>query len=137
MRWGVETYFSIVKGRLCLENFTGKTTEAVKQDFWSTIFISNFETLMTEDTQDEMNADLQECPYVKKVNSSISFNAIKNMAFDIFMNKQDSGPALEKLIRIFKTNPGLDRVGRKAPHRKKTSELQSLNFQKRTKKHVF
>lgn len=137
MRWGVETYFSIVKGRLCLENFTGKSPEAVKQDFWSTIFISNFETLMTEGAQNEMNADLQEGQYTKKVNSSISFNAIKNMAFDIFMNKDNSGLALEKLSQIFKTSPGLERVGRETSPRKKTSDLQSLNFQKRTKKHVF
>lgn len=137
MRWGVETYFSIVKGRLCLENFTGKTPEAVKQDFWSTVFISNFETLMTEGSTDEMNADLQDGQYAKKVNTSVSFNAIKNMAFDIFINKTDSANAVEKMIRLFKMNPGLDRVGREGPPRKKTSELQSFNFQKRTKKHVF
>lgn len=63
MRWGVETFFSIVKGRLCLENFTGKTSEAVKQDFWSTVFISNLETLMTEGTGNEcsftMNGNIQ------------------------------------------------------------------------------
>ena len=137
MRWGVETYFSIVKGRLCLENFTGKTPEAVKQDFWSTVFISNFETLMTEGSTDEMNADLQEGQYAKKVNTSVSFNAIKNMAFDIFMNKTDSANAIEKMIRIFKMNPGLERIGRDGPPRKKTSDLQSFNFQKRIKKHVF
>jgi hypothetical protein len=136
-RWGVETYFSIVKGRLCLENFTGKTVEAVKQDFWSTIFISNFETLMTEGSEEEMNADLQDGQYAKKVNTAVSFNAIKNMAFELFMNKNNSADAVEKMIRIFKMNPGLDRVGREGPPRKKTSDLQSLNFQKRNKKHVF
>jgi hypothetical protein len=137
MRWGVETYFSIVKGRLCLENFTGKTPEAVKQDFWSTIFISNFETLMTEGSEDEMNADLQDGQYAKKINTSVSFNAIKNMAFELFMGNEDSASSLEKLIRIFKMNPGLERVGREGPTRKKTSDLQSFNFQKRNKKHVF
>lgn len=137
MRWGVETFFSIVKGRLCLENFTGKTSEAVKQDFWSTLFISNFETLMTVDTEKELNANLHEGQYAKKVNTSISFNVIKNMAFEIFMDKTNGAAALEKMTRLFKTNPGLDRVGREGPPRKRTSDLQSSNFQKRVKKHVF
>lgn len=137
MRWGVETYFSIVKSRLGLENFTGKTPEAVKQDFWSTVFISNFETLMTEGSEDEMNADLQDGHYAKKVNTAVSFNAIKNMAFELFMNKESAVSNLEKMSQIFKTTPGLDRTGREGPPRKKTSDLQSCNFQKRIKKYVF
>jgi hypothetical protein len=137
MRWGVETFFSIVKGRLCLENFTGKTAEAVKQDFWSTLFISNFETLMTADTKTELNANLDEWQYAKKVNTAVSFNTIKNMAFEIFMDKTNGVAALEKMVRLFKMNPGLERVGRQGPPRKKTSDLQSYNFQKRIKKHFF
>ncbi len=57
VRWGVETFFSRIKGRLCLENFTGKTVESVRQDFWSTVFISNFETLATEGIEDQINSD--------------------------------------------------------------------------------
>ena len=51
LRWGVETFFSKIKGRLALENFTGRTVESIYQDFWSTIFISNLETMMTEDLE--------------------------------------------------------------------------------------
>jgi hypothetical protein len=127
----------MIQASLCLENFTGKTPEAVKQDFWSTVFISNFETLMTEGTEDAMNANLQEGQYAKKTNTSVSFNAIKNMAFEIFMDDKDSASAVEKMIQIFKMNPGLERAGREGPPRKKRSDLQSFNFQKKNKKHVF
>jgi hypothetical protein len=41
LRWGIETFFSRIKSRLGLENFTGKAVESIKQDFWSTIFMSN------------------------------------------------------------------------------------------------
>ena len=63
---GGETYYSRVKGRLCLENFTGKTVESVKQDFWSTIFISNFETLAKEGVEEEMNQTSTEDSHEKK-----------------------------------------------------------------------
>ncbi|HJK88261.1 MAG: IS4 family transposase [Candidatus Megaira endosymbiont of Mesostigma viride] len=36
-RWEVETFFGVLKSRLSLENFTGLTVEAIKQNFWSTI----------------------------------------------------------------------------------------------------
>ncbi|HAT7074259.1 TPA: IS4 family transposase [Legionella pneumophila] len=136
-RWGIETFYSLVKGRLCLENFSGKSLEAVKQDFWSTIFISNFETLMTEGTEEEMNAHLQEHNYKKKINTAVSFNTIKNMAFELFMKGGNPAKTLEKMTLLFKTNPGLERVGREPQKRKKTSDLQSYNFQRRGKKHVF
>ena len=53
----VETYFSKVKGRLALEIFTGKTVKSIYQDFWSTIFINNLETIMTEDIEEKINAN--------------------------------------------------------------------------------
>lgn len=33
MRWGVEGFYKILKSRLTLENFTGKTADTVYQDF--------------------------------------------------------------------------------------------------------
>ncbi len=38
LRWGVETFFAKLKGRLSLENFTGKSVESVKQDFFSYLY---------------------------------------------------------------------------------------------------
>lgn len=136
LRWGVETFFSKVKGRLALENFTGKTVESVYQDFWSTVFISNLETIMTEDVEDAMNANKPEENKDKKINKSVSFNAIKNMAFEIFFNEPDKEKVIDKLTKLFVMNPVTVRPDRKVL-RKKTSDTQSLNFQKRMRKHVF
>lgn len=136
LRWGVETFFSKIKGRLSLENFTGKTVEAVKQDFWSTIFISNFETLMTEDVEEDLNiTDINEKKPVK-VNKAVSFNAIKKMAFDIFFKNSDKQLVIKKLEQLFRMNTVLVREGRKAPRRKE-SYIKSFNYQKRGRKHVF
>ena len=137
MRWGVETFFSRIKDRLCLENFTGKTAESVRQDFWSTIFISNFETVAIEDIDDQMNANTVNAQHNKKVNKAVSFNVIKNMAFDIFMNNSNLSESVEKMLLLFKKNPILQRPERESPMRKKRSDLRSYNFLKRIKKMVF
>jgi len=47
LRWGIETFYSIVKTRLSLENFTGKSAESVKQDFYATIYITGLESILT------------------------------------------------------------------------------------------
>src|SRR4029077_16444438 len=72
LRWGVETFFSKVKGRLALENFTGKTVESIYQDFWPTIFISNLETIMTEDIAEKINVDKPTDNKKIKINKAVS-----------------------------------------------------------------
>lgn len=41
------------------------------------------------------------------------------MAFEIFIDKTNGAAALEKMTQLFKTNPGLERVGREGLARKK------------------
>jgi hypothetical protein len=136
LRWGVEGFFSLIKGRLNLENFTGKSVESVKQDFWSTIFITNVETIFTEETEQDINKHLSEDCLPKKINKAVSFNAIKNMAFDIFFNKNNRTDTAEKLTEIFKTNMVVQRIDRTAP-RDEISVRKSYNFQRRNKKYVY
>jgi len=129
-------FFSKIKGRLALENFTGKTVESIYQDFWSTIFISNLETIMTEDIEDDMNDSKSQENKKLKINKAVSFNAIKNMAFKIFSTEPDKGTVLDELTKLFTMNPVIVRENRRVP-RKKISDTQSLNYQKRMRKHVF
>jgi hypothetical protein len=41
-RWAVEGAYDLLKSRLQLENFSGKTEKTVLQDFWATLYIGNF-----------------------------------------------------------------------------------------------
>lgn len=137
LRWGIETFFSKIKSRLCLENFTGKTIESVKQDLWSTIMISNLETVITEDIDNETEKDcIEKRTVIKKTNKSVAFNAIKNVAFDLFTSKLPTEQILEKLTKLFKMNMNIIRQDRDV-ERAKTSITRSRNFYKRIKKMVF
>jgi hypothetical protein len=106
LRWGVETFFSKIKGRLNLENFTGKTAESVKQDFWATILISNLETVMTEGVEQTMNETHSDQSKPIKVNNAVSFHAIKTMALDIFFMETNKEKVFKKLEKIIFTKPG-------------------------------
>ena len=72
----------------------------------------------------------------KKINKAVSFNAIKNMAFDIFYNQTNTTDPAEKLTELFKTNMIVQRIDRTAP-RDSISVRKSYNFQRRSKKHVY
>lgn len=137
LRWGVETFFSKIKGRLGLENFTGKTVESIKQDFWSTIFMSNLEAMLTEDLEKELNnrAKYQENKPLK-INKAVSYNVIKKLAFEIFFTEPDKDKVFDRLKQLFSMNLVLVRENRVVP-RNSISDTQSLNFQKRVRKHVF
>ena len=219
LRWGVETFFGKIKGRLNLENFTGKTVEAIKQDFWATIMLSNLETIMTEDIEKQINSNIvhkqhynenaktetkkpsSKCnviggspcktagdvspalhglagrsnttdntcnvsnnkvhstlkrtyinlsdailkkrennhkvePLMQKINKAVSFNAIKNLAFELLAGNEDRDIIILKLEKLFKMNTLVVRSDRKTP-REKPSQTRSRNYQKRKRKHVF
>ena len=134
LRWGVESFYGLLKTRLELENFTGTGAEAVRQDFHATVYLSGLESILTAPAQAKLDA--KEVRHPQTVNRAVSFNAIKNEAFDLLMGDLETGPLLEKLTALFLTNPSLDRKGRNPP-RIKTSARGLLDFQRRQKKHCF
>jgi len=134
-RWGIETFYGLIKTRLEVENFTGNNVEAVRQDFFSTIFLTGLESILTDVAQAKLNAK-QDNKHRQIVNRSVSFNAIKNKAFDLLASKMATEPLLEQLTALFMTSPTLERKGRNF-ERKKTSASKKLDFYKRRKKHCF
>ena len=134
LRWGIETFFGLLKTRLALENFSGTGAEAVKQDFHATVYLSGLESLLTESAQAQLDA--KNTKYPQTVNRAVSFNAIKYQALDLLFSNEPLDPLLEKLTALFLSNPCLERQHRNPP-RKKSSARVLLNFQKREKKHCF
>ncbi|MEN8173722.1 MAG: transposase [Chloroflexota bacterium] len=55
LRWGIETFHGLIKTRLELENFTGTGVESIRQDFFSTLYLSGLESILTEPAQNELN----------------------------------------------------------------------------------
>lgn len=134
MRWGIETFYGILKTRLGLENFSGVSPEAIRQDFFATIFLTGSETLLTMDAEDHLSKQVAGHP--KKVNKAVSFNQIKYRAFELYYSKLPQDKILQELTELFTTSPTLVRAGRNPP-RKKPSSHRILGFWKRTRKEVF
>jgi len=141
-RWGIETYYDVLKNRLSLENFTGLTALAVKQDFYATVFLANYEAMLVYDTNLELQEKAEDNRYAQQVNKAQSFNAIKHKAFDIFYSNKSLSKQMKLLEKLFSINPVPIRPDRKTPPRldkekqKSTIATNAINFLKRKKKSV-
>jgi len=135
-RWGIETYYGLVKGRLDLENFTGLSAEAVRQDLSATIFLSNLESILIQPVQEQLRQKSEPLQHRQQVNHAVSFHALKSQMIRLLLSAQPISEVLTKLQRLFVDNPVSNRPERKAPRRKQ-SGWRSYNHQRYTRKVVF
>jgi hypothetical protein len=54
LRWGVEGFYGLIKERLNLENFSGRTVLSVKQDFYATLFLTGLESILTQQADEQL-----------------------------------------------------------------------------------
>jgi len=135
-RWGHETFYGVLKGRLDLENFSGQTAEAVRQDFHAALLLCNLETILVEPSNAQMRRDSLEDKSRKQVNRAVTFHALKDQLIELLYSNVPTERVIEKLQRLFVGSPVSVRPERKPP-RRKPSFARSCHFQKRVRKIVF
>ena len=69
-RWGVETYYDELKNKLKVEYFSGYSNQSILQDFNAAIFISNVQTLIVSDLEDEIKEQTKNRKLSYKVNTN-------------------------------------------------------------------
>jgi hypothetical protein len=135
-RWGIETYYGLVKSRLDLENFSGLSAEAIRQDLHATIFLSNLEALLIQPAQAQLRRTSGRRQHPAQVNHAVSFHALKSQIVQLLLSDQPISQVLPKLERLFLDNPVSSRPQRKVPRQKK-SGWRSYHYQRNIRKAVF
>jgi len=130
-RWKIETLYDRLKNLLNLENFTGKTVESVRQDFYSTILISNLESVLIEDAEAILDGKITKNKL--NVNKAISFNVLKRNVIELFYKENNINLLIEKLTKLFVQCPTSERINRKFK-RDMNNPQKSANYHKRNKK---
>lgn len=136
-RWGHETFYLMLKGRLELENFSGRTMEAVRQDLQAAVLLANLETVLSEPTQAALTE--RSTPQIQpvQVNRSNSYHALKLQVLDLLYSDIPVRQVIHQLMKLFPGSPVTVRPNRKAPRRRRPSFHRSYHFQRRVKKAVF
>lgn len=135
-RWGIETYYLMLKSRLDLENWTGQTAEAVRQDFHASVLLANLESLLTRPAQEVLTQRKTPQAHEQRVNRSVSYHALKGRLFDLLLSDLPAHQVVSELTQLFTANSVSRRQERKVP-RTKASLARSLHFQRYQRKSVY
>ena len=103
MRWPVEENYKFLKQRVQLGNFTGKTTEAICQDFYAKVFIANLTSILVFNTSIEIEQKKQKCKRLYKINWNNAIQNMKRSGFLLFIRLNIKKILLE-LYELFKIN---------------------------------
>ena len=101
LRWKIETFYDELKNKLKVENFTGYSQNSINQDFLCAIFISNLQSIMVNDMQDELAEQDDERKYSYKVNTNLSYGFLKNRILDLLGQKQPLENVFLELQQLF------------------------------------
>lgn len=135
-RWGHETYYGRLKGRLDLEHSSGQTVEAVTQDFHATVLLSNVESVVIGPARERLAERSATRKQPAQVNRAVSVHAIKYRLIELLSSRVSAERVLSELTEWFMANPVSMRPGRKV-ERRKSSPARSYHFQRRVRKFVF
>jgi len=122
-RWPVETDYNILKNRLLVENFSGKSVKSVYQDFHAKVFSKNLTSIVINSINDKIEKKSKICKFNHKVNFS---QAIKKMKNRICLLFNRSIHQMKKIIVSLQNNFYLltepVRPGRKFPRRHRVKQ---------------
>ena len=103
MRWDVEVNYNHLKNHLEVENFSGKTVAAIKQDFYANAFIENIRSLLATDANDEIKEKKKDAKYEYKVNRNLSLSFMKDEIVRLLMS--DDPQYFKKIKKLFTIEP--------------------------------
>lgn len=117
----METYCGLIKGRPDLENFTGKSAEAVRQDEHLKVVLSNLESILIQPVQEQLEEKSRSLKNGRQVNHAVSFHALKSHMIRLLLSSVPTADVVLKLQRNFLGNPVSNRPDRVVPRKKKAA----------------
>ena len=87
LRWPVEEAYKVLKCRIQIENFTGKSSLAVKQDFFAKILMFNLTSMMIAPIDELAQSKSTKTKLDYKVNRTEAFRKMKEFGILVFFRK--------------------------------------------------
>lgn len=112
-RWGVETFYDRFKNIISVESFSGTSFDFIQQEFNCALYMSNMQTILTQDAQNEALERSEDKQYEYKINKSLSLSFIRSKLFDLYTTEQTNDKILQELKLLFTQHIIPVRPGRK------------------------
>jgi hypothetical protein len=88
-RWPVEEDYKVMKSRIQIENFSGKTVHSVYQDFYAKIFTKNFAAILIQSVNDQIETITAGRLYTYKANFTNVLAMTRHHIVVLFNRTQD------------------------------------------------
>lgn len=132
LRWNEEEAYKLLKSRIELEDFSGKTAIAVKQDFHAKIFLMTlcaaFAHPIEERVRKEFKADANR-KHDQKINRTNAVSMTKDILVGVFIKEQYE-KALKAFDKIVYSTREIIRPDRKNERRHRQKKPYSMNYKR-------
>jgi len=113
-RWPVEEQYKFFKSRIEIENFTGKSVLAVKQDFYARVLMSNLAVMLSFSVKPNVTKVKAKNVRKYQINKTRAAAKMKNAGILLFF-RDDVLKIINDLFRLFAQNLSIVRPNRKYP----------------------
>ena len=131
-RWNEEEAYKLLKSRIELEYFSGKTARAVRQNFHAKVFLMTLCAAYAHPIEDrvveEYKAD-QNRKFDQKINRTNALSMTQDILIAVFLRKQFE-KALNAFDEIVAKTREIIRPGRSNPRKKRPKQLYSMNYKR-------
>lgn len=131
-RWNEEEAYKLLKSRIELENFSGKTARAVKQDFHAKVFLMTlcaaYAHPIEEKVTEEYRADKSR-KFDQKINRTNALSMTQDILIAVFFRQQFE-KALQAFDNVVEKTREVIRPGRKEPRKKRQKKPYSMNYKR-------
>jgi len=124
MRWGIEEEYKHLKLRMEVENFSGKSTLVVRQDFYAKVFMVNFTEMLSKPAIDKIDQGNKDCETKYQINRTQALAKMKQFFMPLVLFK-DVEQLLKIMLNMFVKDKEIIRKGR---------SFERTNLSKRRKK---
>jgi hypothetical protein len=133
-RWPIETKYDELKNKLEIENFSGRTVTAIKQDFYATMYLSNIASVLYWEAQDKVIAERRDkdnkYEYHVNVNHEVGVLKDKLVAALVEENDGKRDQMVDAVIALLSSRVTPFRPDRSVPRNKTPRKVKFHHNQK-------
>lgn len=115
-RWPVEEDYKLLKSRIEIANFTGKSVLAVQQDFYARVFMANLTSMLAFPVHDKIVTKHENSKLEYKINWTQALAKMRESGILLFF-RNNIIDIIKKLWQLFVSDNSAIRPGRKFPRK--------------------
>ncbi len=133
-RWNEEEAYKLLKSRIELENFSGKTARAVRQDFHAKVFLMSLCAIFSHPIEEKVREEYSkennpEIKHDQKINRTNAISMTQEILIGIFIRKQIK-KAFVAFDKIVESTREIIRPNRNVKRKHRPKKLYSMNYKR-------